>query len=277
MASRRSLPMFVVFAVGLLCGFGLIAPAAPVQAADPIIVDSFETPLRSGLDGTIAIGFNTFQDPNSSVAITTAAPPAPVPGVSDPNNVLKLDLNVVSFAGVTHGFENAAANQWVSQDWSAYEGISFWLYGTNSQINLFVDVLDNRNTPLKTTDDAERWSVAFKDNFSGWQEIKLPFANMARKEIGNGAPNDGFGLTEVHGWAFGTLGTAGPKSYYIDNVMLYGTAPIRPLTVGFSAINFPVNEGATATVTAKLSKPASEVVTVKYATKPSPARAGRDY
>src|SRR5215207_1768114 len=122
MASRRSLPMFLVFAVSLLCGFGLIAPAAPVQAADPIIVDNFETPLRAGLDGTIKIGFNTFQDPSSSVAISTAAPPAPVPGASDPNSVLKLDLNVVSFAGVTHGFENAAADQWVSQDWSAYEG-----------------------------------------------------------------------------------------------------------------------------------------------------------
>jgi beta-glucanase (GH16 family) len=277
MASHRSLPMFVVFAISLLCGFGLIGPAAPAQAADPIIVDNFETSLRSGLDGTIRIGFLTFNDPNSTVAISTAAPPAPVPGVSDPNSVLKLDLNVLSFAGVTHGFENAAANQWVSQDWSAYEGISFWLYGTNSGTDLFVDVLDNRNSPPPTTDDAERWSVGFEDTFSGWQEIKLPFATMARKEIGNGAPNDGFGLTEVHGWAFGTLGTGGAKSYYIDNVTLYGTAPIRPLTVGFSAINFPVTEGATATVTAKLSKPASEPVTVQYATKPSPARAGRDY
>src|SRR4051812_21258604 len=220
MAPRRSLPIFLVFAVSLLCGFGLIAPAVLVLAAAPLVVDDFETPLRSGLDGTIAIGFLTFRDPNSSVAISTSAPPAPVPGVSDPNSVLKLDLNVASFAGVTHGFENAAANQWVSQDWSAYEGISFWLYGTNSGTDLFVDVLDNRNSPPPTTDDAERWSVAFKDNFSGWQEIKLPFANMARKEIGNGAPNDGFGLTEVHGWAFGTLGTGGAKSYYIDNVTL---------------------------------------------------------
>src|SRR5215213_9211030 len=163
MASRRALPIFVVFAISLLCGFGLIAPAAPVQAADPIIVDDFETPLRSGHAGTIAIGFLTFNDPSSSVAISTSAPPAPVPGVGDPNSVLKLDLNVISYAGVTHGFENAAADQWVSQDWSAYEGISFWLYGTNSGTDLFVDVIDNRNSPALTTDDAERWSVGFKD------------------------------------------------------------------------------------------------------------------
>ena len=50
--------------------------AAPVQAATPPVVDDFETGLPSGLDGTVAIGFNTFQDPNSTVSIaTTATPP----------------------------------------------------------------------------------------------------------------------------------------------------------------------------------------------------------
>ena len=190
MASRRSLPIVLVFAVSLLCGFGLIAPAAPVLAADPIVVDNFEAGLPAGHDADgVAVGFNTFQDPNSSVAIsTTAMPPAPVPGAGSPNNVLKMDANVVLYAGFTHSFENAAVNQWVSQDWSAYEGISFWLYGNNSGTTLFVDVLDNRN-PGSTKDDAERWSVDVKDNFSGWQQIQLPFDSMHRKEIGNGAPS----------------------------------------------------------------------------------------
>jgi beta-glucanase (GH16 family) len=279
MSSRRPLPIFLVFALSLLFGSGLIAPVAPAQAADPIVVDDFESPLRTGVDGAIAIGFNTFQDPNSNAAIGRAAtPPAPaLPAAGTPNNVLQIDLNVVSFAGVTHSFENAAVDRWTAQDWSAYEGISFWLYGGNTGIDLFVDVLDNRSSPPLASDDAERWSVAFKDNFSGWQEIKLPFANMTRKEIGNRAPNDGFGLTEVHGWAFGTLGTGGSRTYYIDNVSLYGVAPIRPLTVGFTAIDFRVTEGGAATVTARLNKPASETVTVQYAARSGPARAGRDY
>jgi len=278
MASRRSLPIFLVFAVSLLCGFGLIAPAAPVLAADPFVVDDFEAGLPAGHDADgVAVGFNTFQDPNSSVAIsTTAAPPAPVPVAGSPNNVLKMDVNVVSYAGLTHSFENAAVNQWVSQDWSAYEGISFWLYGNASGTTLFVDVLDNRN-PGSTKDDAERWSVDVKDNFSGWQQIQLPFESMHRKEIGNGAPNDGFGLTEVHAWAFGAITTPSAQTYYIDNVSVYGTAPIRPLTVGFSAINFAVNEGATATVMAKLSKPSSDSVTVQYRTTIGSAISNRDY
>jgi hypothetical protein len=145
--------------LSLLAGTGLIAPAVPARAAD-LLVDDFEAGLPAGRDANnIPIGFNTFQDPNSSVTIvTTAAPPAPVPGAGSPNNVLKMDLNVVSYAGFTHSLENAALDQWVAQDWSAYEGISFWLYGNNSGTTLFVDVLDNRN-PGATTDDAERWSA----------------------------------------------------------------------------------------------------------------------
>ena len=131
--------------------------------------------LPAGVDANgNLIGFNTFQDPNSFVSIsTTEAPPAPVPGAVGPNNVLQMDLTVVSYAGFTHSFENPAFDQWVSRDWSAYEGISFWFYGNNSGTTLFVDVLDNRN-PGSTRDDAERWSIDFQDNFSGWQESKFP-------------------------------------------------------------------------------------------------------
>lgn len=253
-------------------------PFAPTVAAALPIVDDFESGLPSGVDANgVAVGFNTFQDPNSSVAIaTTIAPPAPVPGAGSPNTVLQLDVNVVAFAGFTHSFENAAVNAWVTQDWSAYEGLSFWLYGNNSGTTLFVDVLDNRN-PGSTRDDAERWSVTLADNFSGWQEIRIPFASMSRKEIGNGAPNDGFGLTEVHGWALGTIATQSPQIYFVDNATLYGVAPERPLTVGFSTINYSVTEGSLATVTAKLSKPSSDPVTVEYRATLGAAVVNRDY
>ena len=242
------------------------------------LVDNFDNGLPYGMDANnIEVGFVTFKDPNSTVAIsTTATPPSPVPNVADPNSVLQMDVSVVSYAGFVHNFENAAADTWVSQDWSEYEGISFWLYGNNSGTTMFVDVLDNRN-PSATTDDAERWSIDVVDNFSGWQQVKLPFASMHRKEIGNGAPNDGFGLTEVHGWALGTITTPAPQTYFVDNVVLYGVAPDRPLTVGFSTINYPFTEGTTATITAKLSKPSSDEVTVQYATGFGSATLNRDF
>jgi beta-glucanase (GH16 family) len=276
-------PVFSLLLILSLLISGWVAPLAPsssVLAAALPVVDDFEAGLPSGRDANNnAIGFNTFQDGNTSTTVaisTTDAPPAPVPGADSPNTVLQLDLSVVSYAGFTHTFENDAVDTWVTQDWSEYEGISFWLYGNNSGTTLFVDVLDNRN-PGSVKDDAERWSIDIPDNFSGWQEILLPFATLNRKEIGNGAPNDGFGLTEVTGWALGSITTSSPQTYYVDNVTLYGTAPVRPLTVGFSTIDYRVTEGASATVTARLSKPSDDPVTVDYATTLSTAVLDRDY
>ncbi|MGE5375405.1 MAG: carbohydrate binding domain-containing protein, partial [Bacteroidota bacterium] len=149
-----SLVLLISMLLNLL-GFSVI----PALAAGLPLVDDFEHGLPQGTDSNkISVGFVTFQDPNSTVAIsTTPTPPAPVPGVADPNNVLKMDVNVVSYAGFVHNFENQDVNAWVSQDWSAYEGISFMLYGNNSGTTLFMDVLDNIN-PDSTKDDAERWS-----------------------------------------------------------------------------------------------------------------------
>ena len=59
--------------------------------------------------------------------------------------------------------------------------------------------------------------------------------------------------------------------------MVYGVAPVKPLTVGFTTIDIEVTEGAAATITAKLSKPSSDPVTVQYATSFGPAIADRDY
>jgi beta-glucanase (GH16 family) len=276
--ARTFKPLSIALLVSVLVGTWLGSPIAAVRAAALPLVDDFESGLPKGTDGNgIEIGFVTFRDPNSSVAIsTTSTPPAPVPEAPDPNTVLKMDLDVVSYAGFVHAFESPTVDAWVTQDWSAYEGLSFWLYGNNSGTTMFVDVLDNRN-PGSTRDDAERWSIDLKDDFSGWKEIKLPFASMQRKEIGNGAPNDGFGLTEVHGWALGTITTPAPQTYFVDDAMVYGVAPEKPLTVGFSTISFEVTEGGTATVTAKLSKAADAPVTIDYQGTIGTAIADRDY
>ena len=169
MKRRMSVLVFVIIASLLLNVAAFpFQQAAPVLAATLPLVDDFEAGLPTGADPNgIGIGFITFRDNNSSVAISTSdSPPAPVPGAGSPNKVLKMDVSVVSYAGFVHNFENATIDTWVTQDWSAYEGISFWLYGNNSGTTLFVDVLDNRN-PGSTKDDAERWSIDFLDNVSG--------------------------------------------------------------------------------------------------------------
>lgn len=246
-------------------------------AADLPTVDDFEAPLPSGTDPDgLALGFTTFQDTlGSTVSIGTTTPPSPVPD-GDAGSALKMDVDVVSYAGFVHTFENPAVDTWVSQDWSAFAGLQFWLYGNDSGTSLFVDVLDNRN-PGSTKDDAERWTATVVDDFSGWKLVQIPFEDLSRKEIGNGAPNDDLGLTEVWGWALGSISTREAQTYYIDDVALYGVAPERPLTVGYTSVDHPTKEGATARLDVRLSKAAEEPVRVDYATTTGTARPDRDY
>jgi beta-glucanase (GH16 family) len=255
----------------------------PAAADMGVVVDDFESGLPTGYDGDgIPIGFFTVTGAGSSMTITDPlTPPAPeLPAIGTPNHVLQVDVDATSWAVVIHGFENEAVDTWVPQDWSAYEGFALWVYGNNSGTDLFIDILENRK-PGSTTDDAERWTVTFTDDFAGWQWFEFPFTDFVRKEVGNGAPNDGFTLDEVHGWAFGTLGTGGPRIFYLDQVSLYGEAPERPLEVTFSTSEYEVDEGAVAEVTVKLTRPLKEEdpdqVSVSYATEGGSAVAGRDY
>ena len=247
------------------------------------VVDDFENGLPDGADPDGApLGFYTFQGAGSGIGITTeATPPAPtLPEVGEPNNVLTMEVDSTSFAGFIHAFENDAVDTWVPQDWSRAEGISFWMYGQNSGSQLFIDILDNR-TPGSTTDDAERFTVAFVDDFSGWQLLEFPFADFVRKEIGNGAPNDGLGLVEMHGYALGTLNTGGPQTFYVDEVSVYGVGEPPALAVNFSQQNTFIEEGTTGQVGVRLNRPMGPddpaQLSIDYATERSNAIPGEEF
>ena len=169
------------------------------------VIDDFESGVAPGTlcpAGGLPLNFCTFKDtaPVTTISIGAAAPPEPLAGSG--TSVLKMDVTAASYAGFTHGFTDAAGN-WKPQNWSTREGISFWMFGSNSGQDMFIDILDNRN-PGSTTDDAERFVVPFEDNFTGWQRLEFPFSAFTRKEIGNEAPNDGLTLSEIHGYALGT-------------------------------------------------------------------------
>jgi beta-glucanase (GH16 family) len=256
---------------------------APIVPEVGTVIDDFESGVAPGTPcapNVPPLDFCTFNGAGSSVALSNpATPPAPVlPEVGTPNSVLQMDVDVTSFAGFIHGFE--AGGEWVSQDWSTSEGFSLWFHGTGSGTTVFIDILDNRN-PGSTTDDAERWTVSFADDFTGWQLLEFPFSSFVRKEIGNGAPNDGLGLFEIHGWALGTLDTGGPRTYYMDQVSLYGIAEPPALAVGFAQANNPIEEGTTGDVTVKLNRPFAgddpAQVSVDYATEPANATPGEEY
>ena len=224
-------------------------------------VDDFnDGQLPSGEDPNgLDVGFITWNATGASVAITTTdSPPAAVPGLPEPNGVLQEDLTIGpgQWAGFTHAFSNEAVDEWVPQDWSTYEGICLWIYGNNTGGTLFLDILDNRN-PGSTTDDAERWSLDIPDNFAGWQFFQFAWSDFHRKDIGNGAPNDGFTLTEVYGYGIGGYGNVdmGSNSYYVDQVSIFGNTGgvVEPLQIEFASSSYDVAEGDTATITVTLN------------------------
>ncbi len=235
----------------------------------PAVIDDFAdgvAPATACAPGAPPLGFCTFNGAGSTVAIaTTPTPPSGGPG----GDALQMDLDVTSYAGFIRGFTNPAADTWVSQDWSTREGIAFWMHGTGSGTAMFVDILDNRN-PGSTTDDAERFSVAFIDDVAGWNLREFPFTSFTRKDVGNGAPSDGLGLFAMHGYALGTLGTNGPKAYYVDDVSLYGVAEPPALAVNFSTTLTQIEEGTTGNVGVKLNRPMGPddpaEVSIDYAT-----------
>lgn len=180
-------------------------------------VQPFDTPgdLPVTPDGVTG-GYEFFADPTATVSGAAVAPPSAVPGKTDDDLALRLTMRASSFAGVTQKF-GEPGEAWTTQDWSRYDGLSFWFYGSNSGRSLFIDLLDNRN-PDSTTDDAERYSVTFTDDTVGWRYVELPFSTFNRKDIGNGAPNDGLNLSAVHGWAIGATAVPTETTWYIDDV-----------------------------------------------------------
>jgi beta-glucanase (GH16 family) len=250
------------------------------------IIDSFDDlppgSLPSGTDtgSGVPIGFFTFSD-GSPVAISNEASPPPSFEYGTLNSAIAVTMNVGGFAGFIHNFANDALDTWTPQDWSDYEGFAFWLYGQNSGTDLFIDLIENRNTG-STSDDAERWSVALVDDFSGWRYFEYPFDSFSRKDIGNEAPNDGFTRQEMHGWAFGSLNTNSAEyTWYLDGASLFGDAGSIPLNVTFSDGIFDIDEGTTGSVTVKLNRPMvgsdPDSVSIDYTTEPATAEAGRNY
>jgi beta-glucanase (GH16 family) len=271
------LRLTAILATTAMATAGVITAPTATAATLPL-VDDFEAALPAGNDPNgIPVGFYQATDPNSSTTFQrTTSPPAPVPGSAADNNVLGMDFTVQSFGVVVNAFTDPAATQWLTQDWSPYEGVQFWLYGSGNNTDLFIDVIDNRPVGSQQ-DNAERFSVGFKDTTAGWRLVQIPFDDLNRKDIGNGAPNDGLGLTEIHGWAFGTLATSGTQTYYIDDVSVYGVAPIRPATLGFGTTQTTVTEGQTASIPVKLSKAAETDVTARVRTTHTTAERGVDF
>ena len=191
------------------------------------ILHDFDATLPSGTDEFgIPIGYSTFAGPETRVDYGIAESYPDWEGSAANRGVLKIDLDVNSWGGVVHLFANDATDQWLAQDWRDLEGLSFWFYGANTGAPVYFDVFDNRR-PCSRTDDAERFRYRFMDDVAGWRQISFRFADLERWDIGNNAPNDGFGLDAVHGWGIGTSNAEGPvkTTFFLDEFRLLDELP----------------------------------------------------
>ena len=220
-------------------------PHRPPVVPTSDLIEGFDTELLTGADADgIPLGFSTFNGERSRAQISTTLEHPPVPGEAPGNAVLQLDVAGDDWAGVLQRFGNESVDEWLSYDWTGAVEISFWFLGRDSGTSLVIDVLDNRR-PCARVDDAERYSYQFVDNFNGWRLLSIPFEVMTRKEVWNGAPNDGLGLSAVHGWALAALHTDGAITFFVDDVRLRREPLMANVPEGLSReddIWVPVNE-----------------------------------
>ena len=204
-------------------GSAIVEEDATEDAVVSEVVEDFEVDeLFAGSDsGGLQIGHVTWGDApgNVTIELVPAEGDLALPEQDGDNTVLQVTYDIGSFGGFTHALTDG--EEWVSQDWTEYDALEFWLYGANSEAMIQVEIFDNR-APDAVSDSAERFFYRFLDDFEGWQFFSIPFVDFERRSDWQpeGAPSDGLGLTEVHGYAFSFPAGVGEFTNYIDDVQL---------------------------------------------------------
>nr|WP_311132613.1 glycoside hydrolase family 3 N-terminal domain-containing protein [Nonomuraea gerenzanensis] len=241
----------------------LTTTPAPAAAA-PLTITDFES------DGVPAGVYAWGNDAASTPALTIEPDPAR-PDAPATNRVLKSVYAISQWGGWSHDLP-------ATQDWSPYEGFSFWVNGTGSGQKIFFELKDGGGN----AGAAELFESSFTDDTAGWRQIKVPFADFTRRTDyqPGGAPTDGE-LDLVAMWGYGMRLPTAQGTLIWDEVQLYGTAPPRPVRLSASRPVHPVNENGQAeiavTITTSGGTPLATDLAVDYRTGTGTATPGTDY
>ncbi|NDJ59602.1 MAG: family 16 glycosylhydrolase [Chloroflexi bacterium] len=210
----------IVFVLALIIPMSVVITQAQPEDEEPFVLADFEEPLFLGRDGDgLDIGFVPWGDAAENVVleIVSAEDDLALPNQGDGNDILQVTYDINGFGGFTHALTDGT--NWSPQDWTDYTALDFWLYGAESGAVIQVEIFDNR-APDSTSDTAERWYYRLDDDFAGWQFFSIPFEYFQRRTDWQpgGAPSDGLGLAEVHGYAFAFPAGVGAHTTYIDDV-----------------------------------------------------------
>lgn len=183
-----------------------------VALTDDFVLADYENGAPDG-------GF-TFQDTASTINqdVLTVAPDSPISLLdqSSNNDVLEISIDIQEYGGIGRSFEPTP------QDWSAFEGLGFWFYGSGSGERFQIELHDNR---AAGTTDSERFEYRFIDDFTGWREFRVPFSSFVRSTDFQpaGVPDDGLTLTEI--WEYDIVLPQTATTVYVDNFALLADAP----------------------------------------------------
>ncbi len=176
------------------------ATPTPTLAPASLLLASFES-------GTLS-GWSAFRDANSSVIASIVSPGAV--------GVYALKVHAAIAANGWGGVQRLYTTP---KNWTAYNNIAFWFYGSNTGVPMRLEVLDDRQ-PGSTTDTSERFVYLFSDRWSGWTHLVIPWSSFSRRTDWQpaGAPNDGFGRSQVWGFNFSVV--SGSTTFKLDQIKL---------------------------------------------------------
>ncbi|GAA3816280.1 glycoside hydrolase family 3 protein [Streptomyces chiangmaiensis] len=263
----------------LLASAALLTALLPLTAAGsasgaddpaPVPVDRFEGEVpfaKQPADGIFTWGGDSDDPPALQLTDRTDAP--------EGAKVLTGTYEISGYGGFTHDF---AADQ-PAHDWSARKGIRFWWDGQNNGKKIAFEIKDGG----ANGEASELWTTSFTDDFTGWKQIEIPFADFIYRTDYQpvGGIDHVLGLTQMWGYAV-TLPVGVKGQFAMDDVELYGKADqsLRA-SVTTDAGVYPVGEGGTATVKVTVattgSAPIDDPVTVTYETAGGTAEPGKDY
>ncbi|WP_055493552.1 glycoside hydrolase family 3 N-terminal domain-containing protein [Streptomyces sp. TP-A0356] len=263
----------------LLASAALLTALLPLTAAGtasgagdpaPVPVDRFEGEVpfaNQPADGIFTWGSNTHDQPTLQLTDRADAP--------EGAKVLTGTYDISGYGGFTHDF---AADR-PGHDWSAHKGIRFWWDGQNNGKKIAFEIKDGG----ANGEASELWTTSFTDDFTGWKQIQIPFADFTYRTDYQpvGGIDHVLGLTQMWGYAV-TLPVGVKGHFAMDDVELYGKADqsLRASVTTDSAV-YPVKEGGTAQVKVSVATtgaaPIDEPVTVTYETAGGSAEPGTDY
>ena len=187
-------------------------------AVEPVLISDFEIDeiIASTDEFNNGIGLVPWGDTGGNVELRLTDA---IRG-GEENRALTIEYDISAWGGFSNVLTDG--ENWISEDWSGYNAMSFWFLGANTGQEIQVEIFDNRN-PDSTGDSAERWFYRFVDDSFAWKLVEIPFVDFQRRTDWqpDGAPDDGLNLNAVSGYAFGFPAGTGNKVAFIDDVRLF--------------------------------------------------------